>query len=83
MNAACLMSNILTDSIGPGTVGLTKGSQYFLLVSSFTGLAFILLNVAWSVLVSESVKQTDRKLLIIVIVTHLIATSTVSFCRPS
>lgn len=78
MNGAFSLMNVLTDYIGPGTVGLKGDSHYFLLVSSFTTLAFILLNVAWSVLISESVEKSDRRLAVVVLVTHLAATTIVS-----
>lgn len=78
MNAAFSLMNVLSDHIGPGTVGLKGDSTYFLLVSSLTALAFLLLNVAWSVLMSESVEKADKKLALIVLITHLIATTIVS-----
>lgn len=78
MNAAFCLMNTLTDHIGPGTVGLKGDSHHFLLVSSLTGLAFIFLNVAWSVLMSESIEKADKTLVMVVIVTHLMATSIVS-----
>lgn len=75
MNAACLMSNMLADFSGPGTMGLKGDSQYFLLTSSFTNLAFVLMNVSWSVITAKSLENSDRKLLIFVIVSHLLATT--------
>lgn len=83
MNGAFSMMNVLTDSIGPGTVGLKGDSTYFLLVSSLTALAFILLNVSWSILMSESIEKSDKKLLSIVLCTHLIATAIVSMSKQS
>lgn len=75
MNAAFSLMNVLTDYIGPGTVGLKGDSSYFLLVSSLTALAFLLLNVAWSILMSESVEKSDKKLALVVLVSHLTATT--------
>ena len=75
MNGAFSVMNVLTDYIGPGTVGLKGDSHYFLIVSSLTALAFILLNVSWSILLSESIEKTDKKLATFVLVSHLIATS--------
>lgn len=74
MSAAFSMMNSLTDHIGPGTVGLKGDSHYFLLVSSLTGLAIILLNVAWSVMISESIEKSDKKLAMVVVATHLLVT---------
>lgn len=78
MNGAFSLMNVLTDCIGPGTIGLKGDSAYFLLVSSLTALAFILLNVSWSILMSESIEKSDKKLLSIVLITHLAATTIVS-----
>lgn len=78
MNGAFSLMNVLTDYIGPGTVGLKGDSHHFLLVSSLTALAFILLNVAWSILMSESVEKSDKRLAIIVFGTHVAATTIVS-----
>lgn len=75
MNAAFSLMNVLTDYIGPGTVGLKGDSAYFLLVSSLTALAFVLLNVAWSILMSESIEKSDKRLAGVVLVTHFAATT--------
>lgn len=75
MNGAFSLMNVLTDFIGPGTVGLQGDSTYFLLVSSLTALAFILLNVSWSILMSEYIEKKDKRLAIIVLTTHLFATT--------
>jgi len=78
MNGAFSVMNVLTDSIGPGTVGIKGDSHHFLIVTSLTALAFILLNVSWSVLMSESVEKRDRKLAIFIFTTHFLATTVVS-----
>lgn len=78
MNGAFSLMNVLTDYLGPGTVGLKGDSSYFLLVSSLTTLAFILLNVSWSILMSESIEKSDKRLAFIVLSTHLVATTIVS-----
>ena len=75
--------NVLTDHIGPGTVGLKGDSHFFLLVSSLTALAFTLLNVAWSVIMSHSVEKSDKRLGVVVLVSHLLVTSVVSSSRKS
>lgn len=78
MSAAFSLMNVLTDYLVPGTVGLRGDSPHFLLVSSITALAFILLNVSWSVLMSESIEKDDKRLGGIVLITHLVATTVVS-----
>lgn len=82
MNGAFSLMNVLTDYVGPGTVGIKGDSTYFLLVSALTCLAFILLNVSWSILMSESIEKSDNRLMSIVIVSHLVAT-TVTFLNRS
>lgn len=81
MNGAFSLMNVLTDYIGPGTVGLKGDSPHFLLVSSLTALAFILLNVAWSIIMSEGIEKSDKRFATIVLVTHLVATTAVSMTR--
>lgn len=78
MNGAFALMNVLTDHIGPGTVGLKGDSHYFLLVSALTALAFTLLNVSWSVIMSQSVETSDKRLAVVVLVSHLLVTSVVS-----
>lgn len=78
VNSAFALMNVLADSIGPGTVGLRGDSTYFLVVSSLSALAFILLNVSWSILMSESIERSDKRLACIVLITHLVATTIVS-----
>lgn len=75
MNGAFALMNVLTDYIGPGTVGIKGDSTYFLLVSALTVLAFILLNVSWSILMSECIEKSDRKLLMVILASHFLATS--------
>lgn len=75
MNSAFALMNVLTDHIGPGSVGLKGDSHHFLLVSSLTALAFTLLNVAWSIIMSYSVEKSDKRLAAVVLTSHLLVTS--------
>lgn len=75
MNASFSIMNVLTDYIGPGSLGLRGDSVHFLLVSSLTALAFIYLNVSWSMIMSESIEKPDKRLAFIVLGTHLVATT--------
>ena len=75
MSCAFSLMNSLTDSIGPGTIGLKGDSHYFMLVSSLIAIAFTLLNVFWSILMAESVDKSDSKLAAFVVGTHFIATT--------
>lgn len=80
INAAFSMMNVLSDHIGPGTVGFNGDSHYFILVSSLSALAFLLLNISWSVVMSAAIEKHDRRLLIYVVASHLLATTMVSLC---
>lgn len=75
MNGAFSMMNVLTDYIGPGTVGIKGNSTYFLLSSSLTASAFILLNVAWSIMISEGIAKSDDKFLSLASKIHILLTS--------
>ncbi|KAG9511172.1 Gamma-secretase subunit Aph-1b, partial [Fragariocoptes setiger] len=70
--------NVLVDSLGPATTGLHGDSQYFFIVSAITTLAFILMNVSWSILTADSIERSDHRLLAFVVGTHLLATASLS-----
>lgn len=42
--------NVLADAVGPGTMGLHQGNEYFFLVSAGLTLCFILLHAFWGVI---------------------------------
>ncbi|XP_053612908.1 gamma-secretase subunit Aph-1 [Plodia interpunctella] len=50
MSGAFALVNVLADSIGPGTLGLQSGSEYFFVTSAAMTLCMILLNTFWSVI---------------------------------
>ncbi|KAM3963756.1 gamma-secretase subunit Aph-1 [Aphomia sociella] len=50
MSGAFALVNVLADSIGPGTLGLQNGSEYFFVTSAAMTLCMILLNTFWSVI---------------------------------
>ncbi|XP_031619322.1 gamma-secretase subunit Aph-1 [Contarinia nasturtii] len=72
MSGAFALVNILADSVGPATVGLLEGHQYFLLTSSAQALCMILLHTFWSVIFFNAVDTQSRLHIGYVIVSHLI-----------
>ncbi|CAB3235310.1 unnamed protein product [Arctia plantaginis] len=50
MSGAFAIINVLADSIGPGTLGLRSGTEYFFVTSAAMTLCMILLNTFWSVI---------------------------------
>ena len=77
MSGAFSLTNILADSVGPGTVGLNGDSHYFFLCSSFTTLAFILLHTFWGVIFFKACDNNNYILIGYVVASHLIASGIV------
>lgn len=50
MSGAFALVNVLADSVGPGTLGLHNGTEYFFITSAAMTLCMILLNTFWSVI---------------------------------
>ncbi|CAD0200100.1 unnamed protein product [Chrysodeixis includens] len=50
MSGAFALVNVLADSVGPGTLGLHSGTEYFFVTSAAMTLCMILLNTFWSVI---------------------------------
>ncbi|XP_041367192.1 gamma-secretase subunit Aph-1-like [Gigantopelta aegis] len=68
--------NVLADMWGPGTIGIHGDSKFFLLVSAFLSLSFILLHTFWGVIFFHAL-DTKRfvpcaVLLSVVIVSHMV-----------
>ncbi|CAG2115749.1 unnamed protein product, partial [Medioppia subpectinata] len=82
MAGAFSLTNILADSVGPGTVGLNGDSHYFFLCSSFTTLAFILLHTFWGVIFFKACDNRNYFLIAYVFATHLIV-SGITFVNQS
>lgn len=49
MSGAFALVNVLADAVGPGTMGLHRGNEFFFIISAATTLAFILLHTFWGV----------------------------------
>ncbi|XP_041984497.1 gamma-secretase subunit Aph-1 [Aricia agestis] len=50
MSGSFALVNVLADSVGPGTLGLNSGTEYFFVTSAAMTLCMILLNTFWSVI---------------------------------
>lgn len=72
MSGAFALVNILADSVGPATIGLLGGHQYFLLTSSAQALCMILLHTFWSVIFFNAVDNQSRVHIGYVIISHLL-----------
>lgn len=58
--------------VGPATVGLSGGHQYFLLTSSAQALCMILLHTFWSLIFFNAVDVQSRLHVGYVVVSHLL-----------
>lgn len=58
--------------VGPATIGLLGGYQYFLLTSSAQALCMILLHTFWSVIFFNAVDTQSRVQIGYVIISHLL-----------
>ncbi|XP_059055523.1 gamma-secretase subunit Aph-1 [Achroia grisella] len=70
MSGAFALVNVLADSIGPGTLGLQNGTEYFFVTSSAMTLCMILLNTFWSVIFFSGLDEKNYFKVLWVIVTH-------------
>ncbi|KPJ06843.1 Gamma-secretase subunit Aph-1 [Papilio machaon] len=50
MSGAFALVNVLADSVGPGTLGLYSGTEFFFVTSAAMTLCMILLNTFWSII---------------------------------
>ena len=49
MSGAFALVNVLADAVGPGTMGLRHGNEFFFIISAATTLSFILLHTFWGI----------------------------------
>ncbi|EGW07156.1 Gamma-secretase subunit APH-1B [Cricetulus griseus] len=73
--------NTLSDSLGPGTVGIHGDSPQFFLNSAFMTLVIILLHVFWGIVFFDGCEKKKWYILLIVLLTHLLV-STQTFLSP-
>ncbi|OBS72297.1 hypothetical protein A6R68_13121 [Neotoma lepida] len=73
--------NTLSDSLGPGTVGIHGDSPQFFLNSAFMTLVIIMLHVFWSIVFFDGCEKKKWYVLLTVLLTHLLV-STQTFLSP-
>ncbi|KZC08981.1 PREDICTED: gamma-secretase subunit Aph-1 [Dufourea novaeangliae] len=71
MSGAFALVNVLADAIGPGTMGLKQGTEYFFIISAATTLCFILLHTFWGVLYFSALDRKNWAAVIWVVGSHL------------
>ncbi|XP_012614123.1 gamma-secretase subunit APH-1B [Microcebus murinus] len=73
--------NTLSDSLGPGTVGIHGDSPQFFLNSAFMTLVIILLHTFWGIIFFDGCEKKNWYILLIVLLTHLLV-SAQTFISP-
>lgn len=64
--------NVLSNSLGPGNVGIEGGSSLFFLVSSFLSNAVILLHMFWNIILAKAYKLKKWNIIGIVVFLHML-----------
>ncbi|XP_072570908.1 gamma-secretase subunit Aph-1b [Paramormyrops kingsleyae] len=82
MSGAFSMINILSDSLGPGTVGIFGDSQYYFITSAFMTLAMTLLHTFWGVVFFDSCERNRWWAVAVVLSLHLLV-SGLSLLNPT
>ncbi|CAG4949616.1 gamma-secretase subunit Aph-1 [Colias croceus] len=70
MSGAFALVNVLADSIGPGTLGLQSGTEFFFVTSAAMTLCMILLNTFWSVIFFNGLDEKNYKKVLWVVGSH-------------
>ncbi|XP_015594338.1 gamma-secretase subunit Aph-1 [Cephus cinctus] len=73
MSGAFALVNVLADAVGPGTMGLRQGSEYFFIISAATTLCFIFLHTFWGIIFFSAFDHKKWGLVTWVIGSHLFA----------
>uniref|UniRef100_A0A452IFA9 Gamma-secretase subunit APH-1 n=1 Tax=Gopherus agassizii TaxID=38772 RepID=A0A452IFA9_9SAUR len=81
MSGVFSLVNILTDSLGPGTVGIYGDSPQYFLSSAFMTLAIVLLHVFWGIAFFDACEKKKWWALALVILSHLLV-SGLTFLNP-
>lgn len=74
ISAVFAFSNLLAASYGPGIVDLESARENFFLISAIFTLLFSLMHIFWSIIMSESLRTQNNRGIILVFLTHSIAT---------
>ncbi|KAK7126220.1 hypothetical protein R3I93_021566 [Phoxinus phoxinus] len=72
MSGAFSMINILSDSLGPGTVGIFGDSQYYFVTAALMTLALTLLHTFWGVVFFEGCEKSRWWVIAAVVALHLL-----------
>ncbi|KAL0831636.1 hypothetical protein ABMA28_002409 [Loxostege sticticalis] len=75
MSGAFALVNVLADSVGPGTLGLRNGTEYFFVTSAAMTLCMILLNTFWSVIFFSGCDENNYYKIGWVIFSHFLVSS--------
>ncbi|XP_014000357.1 gamma-secretase subunit Aph-1b [Salmo salar] len=75
MSGAFSMINTLSDSLGPGTVGMFGDSQYYFITSALMTLALTLLHTFWGVVFFEGCERKRWWVIAVVLCLHLMVFS--------
>lgn len=81
MSGAFALVNVLADAVGPGTMGLWQGTEYFFIISAATTLCFILLHTFWGVIFFSALDKKNWGHIIWVVGTHLFVSCMTLFNR--
>uniref|UniRef100_A0A8C3TGT3 Gamma-secretase subunit APH-1 n=1 Tax=Chelydra serpentina TaxID=8475 RepID=A0A8C3TGT3_CHESE len=81
MSGVFSLVNILTDSLGPGTVGIYGDSPQYFLSSAFMTLAIVLLHIFWGIVFFDACEKKKWWALALVILSHLLV-SGLTFLNP-
>ncbi|XP_062409913.1 gamma-secretase subunit Aph-1b-like isoform X1 [Sardina pilchardus] len=81
MSGAFSMINILSDSLGPGTVGIFGDSQYYFITSALMTLAITLLHTFWGVVFFDGCEKSRWWVIGVVVALHLLV-SCLSLLNP-
>ena len=79
MSGAFSFIDILSYSLGYGTVGIQGGSQFYFLAAAFLTQIFIFLNLCWTVIVNFAMEHKHYWHLLIVVASHLFCSYSVSY----
>ncbi|EMP27243.1 Gamma-secretase subunit Aph-1b [Chelonia mydas] len=81
MSGIFSLVNILTDSLGPGTVGIYGDSPQYFVASAFMTLAIVLLHIFWGIVFFDACEKKKWWALALVILSHLLV-SGLTFLNP-
>lgn len=81
MSGAFALVNVLADAVGPGTMGLRQGTEYFFVISAATTLCFILLHTFWGVVFFSALDRKNWAQLAWVVGSHLFVSCMTLFNR--